>query len=213
MLRRYTQGQIVTTLNRLQSSIPGATYNLHNDYAMKSDSSATGTAATEMSSLTKSTTGKSAGSFTKASSRYRGSTSSYTPRQILQPAKRIVPIHAIEVDMQDPLDSLLLPDEMTERECDLCNRYTSYVNSIQKSPTMYDISLPCRVCNKPGHNFDGCEILKNEPLLRAHYIGYCIETHRLRKIAEKHTADIHRLTTENATDYNFNNLNFRSGEN
>ena len=164
---------------------------------MKSD----GTIATETSDTSSLTTagGKSTGVFTKASSRYRttGSSSSYKPRRILQAAaKRIVPINVIAVDMQDPLDSLLLPEEMTERECDLCNRYTSYINSIQKSPTSYDITLPCRVCNKPGHNFDGCQVLKNELLLRAHYIGYCIETHRLRKIADKHTADVHLLTSQ-----------------
>ena len=70
MIRRYTQGQIVTTLNRLQSDIPGATYNHNTGWEMKpcdkSDSSSTaGTAATEMSdasSLTKSTNSRSSGS-------------------------------------------------------------------------------------------------------------------------------------------------------
>ena len=183
----------------------------------KSDSSTAGTAATEMSdasSLTKSTNSRSSGSYSKASNRYRTGTGSgsYTPRRILQPAKRTVPINVIKVDMQDPLDSLLLPNEMSERECDLCNRYTSYINSIQKSPTSYDITLPCRVCNKPGHNFDGCDVLKNEPLLRAHYIGYCIETHRLRKIADKHTADVHRLSSESTGDTDFNVPDFRTSE-
>ena len=163
----------------------------------------------DMSSLT--TAGKSTGAYTKASSRYRtGSSSSYKPRRILQAAKRIVSINVIAVDMQDPLDSLLLPDEMTERGCDLCNRYTSYINSIQKSPTSYDITLPCRVCNKPGHNFDGCQVLKNEPLLRAHYIGYCLETHRLRKIADKHTADVHSLISQSTDVPDF--PDFRSSE-
>ena len=67
MLRRYTQGQIVTTLNRLQSLIPDAKFNHHTGWEMKSDGTTTSTVATETSDTSSLTTaGKSTGVFTKS---------------------------------------------------------------------------------------------------------------------------------------------------
>jgi len=191
MMRRYTQGQIVTTLNRLQSLIPGATFNHHTGWELKPDDSDARTAATatsDTSSLTKSISTRT------AASRYprRKPGTTYQPRGIF-PKRAIASVNAIDVDMTDPLASLTLPDTMSELDDALCHRYSEAVYAMHTSPNTFDINTPCKVCRKPGHVFKNCKVLQNSELLRAHFIGVCLKDDHLQKIIERHSKEVHSI--------------------
>jgi len=130
MIQKYTQGQIVTTLNSLLPLIPAVKLDADKHTAAKTNDDDDDTVVTAdmstTSTLTKST-------FSPASRRYGISSNStcstskgkYTPRGIF-PKK--APVHSIIVDIQVRLASLDLPGEMSDLDHLLSGRYCKEPN-------------------------------------------------------------------------------------
>jgi len=226
VLQRYTQGQIAVTLNSLLNMIPQAkldairrTNDLHKFANDSDDTSTARTADTSAaSSLTNPTTysrvstntSKAGTTYSPASSRYpRKPGSPYKPRKIFT---KPVNVHAIDVDMNDPLESLILPDTLSEYDTEVCDRYCAFINGLQTSPNAFDINNPCKVCKTSGHTFKDCKLLQNNELLRAHFIGIRLKDDHLQKLIDRHSKEVHSVDASANDDKEFNNLDFRLDE-
>jgi len=230
VLQRFTQGQIAVTLNSLLGMIPQAkldavkrTADMHKLADDSDDNTARTADTTTASSLTNSATYSRVGtktgtsragtSYSPASSRYprKAPSSQYKPRKIFT---KPVNVHAIDVDMSDPLDSLILPDTMSEYDTELCDRYCTFIYGLQTSPNTFDINNPCKVCKTSGHTFKDCKLLNNNELLRAHFIGVRLKDDHLQKLIDRHSKEVHSIDTSanDDDDAKFNNLDFRLDE-
>ena len=114
--------------------------------------------------------------------------------------------------MNDPLASLILPDEMSELDDALCGRYCEFIYGLQTSPNTFDISNPCKVCKTSGHIFKHCKLLQNNELLRAHFIGVRLKDDHLQKLIDRHSKEIHSVDATNNDVAEFNPVDFRSDE-
>jgi hypothetical protein len=79
-------------------------------------------------------------------------------------------VHSIGFTPQTPLVDLSIPDNCSAQTLEYVHQVTVYLNSLtdtnnpHKKP--HDITRPCVVCKKIGHDFNGCPILKNHEFLR-----------------------------------------------
>ena len=70
------------------------------------------------------------------------------------------------IDMQNPLASVECPSDMTAVQC-----YESALNAIKAEPFKFSShTTPCAVCDRIGHPFEDCEVLRNVDFLRKHHI-------------------------------------------
>ena len=162
---------------------------------------------------TKSVTSRAGTTYSSASSKYprrASGSSTYKPRGIFtKPAS----IHAIDIDLTDPLASLIVPDNMSELDETLCDRYCAVLGAMQTSPNTFDINSPCKVCNISGHIFKHCKVLQKNELLRAHFIGVKLKDDHLKKLIERHSKAVHSIdATSTEAETSFHPQDFRLDE-
>ena len=83
----------------------------------------------------------------------------------------------LKVDVHDPFATLVVPEGLKSHEVLRLNMYTAGIRQITKSPTKFTDGMKCAVCHKP-HSFEKCPILLNIPLLKKHFIAYCLAMNR-----------------------------------
>ena len=80
--------------------------------------------------------------------------------------------------------------------------YTSSLKKITRDPAKFTDGMNCAVCGKQ-HTFDKCPILLNIPLLKKHFINYCIQMNKTQKLM---VASIHSIDANwGVTNINNNN--------
>ena len=69
------------------------------------------------------------------------------------------------------------------------NMYKAGIRQVQRSPNKFADGMKCACCGKP-HPFDKCPILNDIPLLKKHFINYCLQMNRTQKLM---TAAVQRI--------------------
>ena len=87
------------------------------------------------------------------------------------------------IDTKNPFTSVECPLHMLDLEIFAISCYESALNAVQAGPFKFSSqNTPCAVCEKIGHPFEDCEVLKNVEFLRKHHIQYYIQARYLRKL-------------------------------
>ena len=110
-------------------------------------------------------------------------------------------ISSIHMDPNNPLASLVVPDDLGRLSEYVDNYSTAVINNINKDPRTFDITKPCLVCEQTGHTFENCSVLNNIPFLQRHYISWKI-----------YLAKEHKRQTEAMTNKQINQLEYQYRE-
>ena len=120
-----------------------------------------------------------------------------------------------KIDIQDPFASVKCPPDMDEFAVLAVKCYETALNAVTADPAKFNLTMPCAVCGGSGHPFEDCTILKNIDYLRSHYIQYCLQQRRLRRLLEKTKTNVsvNSLQTVSADmESDDEEQDFRSGE-
>ena len=79
--------------------------------------------------------------------------------------------------------------------------YESTLNAVKADPFKFSSqTTPCAVCGKIGHPFEDCEVLEYVAFLWKHYIQYCLQARRLRKLLDQQMQNVPLHLVETVTD-------------
>ena len=107
--------------------------------------------------------------------------------------------NVFQVDVNNPLASLIVPNELQQHEVFRVKMYKSGLKQVTRDPAKFTNGMNCAVCGKQ-HTFDKCPILLNIPFLKKHFIIYCIQMNKTQKLM---VASIHSVDTNwGVTDIN-----------
>jgi len=95
----------------------------------------------------------------------------------------------LEIDFNDPCASIIVPADLEPEAIMRLNMYKAGIRQVQRSPTKFADGMKCACCGKP-HPFDKCPILNDIPLLKKHFINYCLQMNRTQKLM---TAAVQRI--------------------
>ena len=97
--------------------------------------------------------------------------------------------NVFQVDINNPLASLIVPDGLQQHEVLRVKMYESGLKQVTRDAAKFTDGMNCAVCGKQ-HTFDKCPILMNIPLLKKHFINYCIQMNKTQKLM---VASIHSI--------------------
>ena len=86
----------------------------------------------------------------------------------------------IQVDVHDPLTSLVIPDGMENHQIFCVNMYTAGLRAPKKDVIKFTDGTKCAICHKP-YSFDQCPILNDIPYIKKHFISYCLLMNKTQK--------------------------------
>ena len=180
VMQKFGQGAVVTTLTHYLEEL-----NLPNGHAsssasryVASDSDSDDSAPSQFSRLRGSPRTKSLSRSTPTLSKKKKKKS--------PPTRRVM---GLEIDFNDPCASIIVPDGLEPHETMRLNMYQAGLRQVTRSPTKFADGMKCAVCGKP-HPFDKCPILNDIPLLKKHFIAYCLQMNRTQKLM---TEKIHKM--------------------
>ena len=193
--QKFTLGAIVNTITQYLSE-------LHLDNGPKYPSrSRYDDSASDSDSDTPSRPPPSRFSGLRGSARISSLTWSF-PSSSKKKKKKTTPRHVnwIQVDIHDPLASLVVPDGLEQQQIMRVNMYQAGLRKVTKDVTKFTDGMKCAICHQP-HSFKKCPILNDIPYVKKHCISYCLQMNKTQK---QMFAAIHRIDAMLGTDINNN---------
>ena len=118
-----------------------------------------------------------------------------SPKETRSPQEKDKKMNLIDMDPEDPLASLEIPENSEAFETYIDNYQNAVINNVNTDPRSFDTSKPCLVCGQSGHTFDNCGVLNNLAYMQRHYISWKI-----------YLAKAHKRQQEALTDQKINRL-------
>ena len=110
-----------------------------------------------------------------------------TKRRLAAVHTRTASLYTVKI--QDPLDSLYVPDDLNELDLYRVSMYKSGVRAVTSKPTRFTDDMKCAICNDK-HKFDQCPVLANPDFLRTHFIQFCVLHNKIRKLLTKQVMQV-----------------------
>ena len=199
--RKFTQGAIVNTINQYLSELHlpnGSKYSSHSKYDDSDSNSDSNVPSRPPASRFSGFRG-----FSRTTSLTWLSSSSSKKKKKKKKKKKPPTrrVNQIQVDIHDPLASLVIPDGLEQQEIMRVHMYQVGLRKVTKDVTKFTDGMKCIICHQP-HTFEMCPILNDIPYIKKHFISYCFQ---MNKTQRQILTAIHRIDATWGTATNNNN--------
>ena len=114
--------------------------------------------------------------------------------------KKVKHANRVQVDLDNPLSSLVIPDGLKNHQIFCVNMYTAGIQAVTKNVMKFIDGMECAICHNK-HSFDQCPILNDIPYTKRCFISNCLQMNETQK---KMLATIHRIDATWGTDIHNN---------